>query len=131
MDALDLIRSFAALGFVIALIYAVGYVVKRNNLFSTAPIAAGNNRRIEVVESRTLDTNRKLVLVACDGAEHLVLLGQSGETILSAADPTDPTDPTPPASGALSVPIEAAPLPALTLGKWRTLSPRSQKPQVA
>ncbi len=132
MDALDLIRSVAALGFVVALIYAIGFVVKRNKLFSTAPMATGNGRRIEVVESRTLDANRKLVLVACDGAEHLVLLGQSGETILSGADPNDPTDPKPPASQALPVPAEAAaPLPAFALGKWRALTDRHGKPKVA
>lgn len=131
MDALDLIRSVAALGFVVALIYAIGFIVKRNNLLSAAPVKTGTGRRIEVVESRTLDANRKLVLVACDGAEHLVLLGQSGETILSGTDPIDPSDPKPPASQALAVPAAPAPLPAFALGSWRAVAARPGKPKIA
>jgi flagellar protein FliO/FliZ len=39
-------------------------------------------RRLQVLESQMLDPKRRLLLVRCDDAEHLILLGVGGETLL-------------------------------------------------
>ncbi|MBC7768320.1 MAG: flagellar biosynthetic protein FliO [Phycisphaerales bacterium] len=40
-------------------------------------------RRLKLSESLMLDPRRRLVLVRCDGREHLILLGPSGDIVVS------------------------------------------------
>jgi flagellar biogenesis protein FliO len=39
-------------------------------------------RRLQLLESQALDPKRRLVLVRCDSAEYLLLLGASQEVVL-------------------------------------------------
>jgi flagellar protein FliO/FliZ len=52
------------------------------------PGPAGRKRRLEVVESLTIDVRRRLVLVRCDNKEHLILLGN--QDVVVAQDVTKP-----------------------------------------
>lgn len=46
------------------------------------PGIAGKDQRLKIVESFALDVRRRLVIVRCDGAEHLLLLGGSQDLIV-------------------------------------------------
>jgi len=132
MDALDLIRSVFALGFVIALIYALAYAARRFRLFQSALPEAFAEARLRIIESRNLDPTRKLVLVGCDGREHLILLGPGTQTVLTSTDEDDPPPPSKPDAVAPAILVE--PLPADGLGRWRTgkpLSARSKQTEAA
>ena len=71
-----------ALIFVVALIGGLAVVARRVGLGGLAP--AGKRRRLAVVEVLALDNRRRLVLVRRDGAEHLLLLGPAGDTVVEA-----------------------------------------------
>jgi len=66
--------TFAAatvLGLMGLLAWVLKYLAARGWI---AP-ASGAGRRIKVVESLNLDARRRLVIINCDGKEHLLLLG--------------------------------------------------------
>ncbi|MCP5363956.1 MAG: FliO/MopB family protein [Hyphomicrobiales bacterium] len=71
----------AALVFVLALIGCAAMAARRFGLGHAAR-TPGSRRRLGVVEVLPLDGRRKLVLLQCDGTEHLVILGQTGETVI-------------------------------------------------
>jgi flagellar protein FliO/FliZ len=72
---------FTALGLVVALIIGLAAVARRLG-FMGRLAAAGGRRRLQIVEVLPLDAKRRLVLLKRDGAEHLVLLGLSGDTVI-------------------------------------------------
>ncbi len=73
------LRFVAALVFVLALIGALTWAVKRYGLFGRVAPTPRGGRRLAVVESATIDVRRRLVLVRRDDAEHLLLLGPTGD----------------------------------------------------
>jgi len=54
-------------------------------------------RRLHVIETLALDARRRVVIVRCDDKEHLIVLGQSSETVVDSM----------PATGALNIVPEA------------------------
>lgn len=79
MDLAGYFQFVAALALVLGLIGALAWLVRRSGVAgSLMPSAArkGEGRRLGVVEVLPLDPRRKLVLVRCDGREHLLLLNQ-------------------------------------------------------
>ncbi len=58
----------------------------------------GTARRLKVVESLSLDARRRLVIVQCDNAQHLLLLGLQQDTVVAGPFP-------PPSPGAKSATI--------------------------
>ena len=72
-----------ALIFVVALIGGLALVARRFGLGGIAP--TGKQRRLGIVEVLALDNRRRLVLVRRDGAEHLLLLGPAGDTVVEVA----------------------------------------------
>jgi flagellar protein FliO/FliZ len=48
------------------------------------PGASRENKRLEIVESLTIDVRRRLVIVRCDGNEHLLLLGATQDVVVAA-----------------------------------------------
>ncbi|MCA8907125.1 MAG: flagellar biosynthetic protein FliO [Rhodospirillaceae bacterium] len=86
MDSPDYWRFVAALVFVLGLILAVAWVVRRAGLAGVRrPAASGRGRRLAIVDTQVLDARRRLVLVRRDGVEHLLLLGAQGETVVESA----------------------------------------------
>ncbi|MCB9958569.1 MAG: flagellar biosynthetic protein FliO [Rhodospirillaceae bacterium] len=91
MDSPDYWRFVAALVFVLGLILAVAWVVRRAGLAGARrPTAGGRGRRLAIVDTQVLDARRRLVLVRRDGVEHLLLLGVQGETVVES--PIAPSD---------------------------------------
>lgn len=72
--SISLVKFFAAFVFVIALMLAVAWLVKRAG-FAGPMLRTGQKRRLAVLESQAIDHRRRLVLVRRDGREHLLLLG--------------------------------------------------------
>lgn len=80
MEVLDWARALAALIATLALIGAAAYGARRLGMLQ--PGAQGT-RRLKVTESLMLDPRRRLVIVACDGREHLLLLSPAGDVVVS------------------------------------------------
>jgi flagellar protein FliO/FliZ len=94
MDLADLARAMFALVLTLGLV-GLGAVALRR--FGPDALMRFNPerklRRLNVVESLVLDPARRLVLISCDGKEHLLLLGE-GRLLTtpvgaSAPPPTD------------------------------------------
>jgi len=81
MEPTDYLKFFAALLFVLGLMGGLALVLKRIGL-GPASMIAPDKRRLKVIEILPLDARRKAVLLSRDGAEHLVILGPSGETVV-------------------------------------------------
>lgn len=90
MDVQSLIRLAAALGAVLGLVLLAAWAMRRFGLAGIAQPKAGTARRLSVVEARTLDARRQLVLVRRDNVEHLLVLSPAGETVVEAGIPVKP-----------------------------------------
>ena len=89
MDFDTYLRFVLALVFVLALIALVAWLARRFGLFGGVAKAGGHGRRLRVVEVTPVDAKRRLVLLARDGVEHLVLLGVSQDLVIERAIGTD------------------------------------------
>lgn len=72
---------FTALFLVVGLILAFAWVTRRLGLMGRIAVPGGR-RRLQILEVLPLDAKRRLVLLRRDGAEHLVLLGLQGDTVI-------------------------------------------------
>jgi flagellar protein FliO/FliZ len=87
MEPADYIRFAAALIFVLALICAAAFALRASGMMPAAArprSRKGGQRRLAVVETLFLDPKRRLLLIARDGVEHLVILGATGETVIES-----------------------------------------------
>ncbi len=80
MDLATYFKFVASLLLVLALFALAAWAVKR--YLPAARVGARPGRRLSVTEVVMLDTRRRLVLVRRDEVEHLILLGQSSETVI-------------------------------------------------
>ncbi len=78
------LRFLMSLGAVLALIGAGAWAIKRFALERGLPVGRRDARRLQVVETLSLDARRKLVLLRRDGIEHLVLFGPSQELLVES-----------------------------------------------
>ena len=77
-------RFLIALLLVIALIFAAAWVARRLGLGGRLVAVGGKKRRLAIVEVLPLDGKRRLVLLRRDRAEHLLLLGISGDVVVES-----------------------------------------------
>ena len=75
MDFEIYLRFMLALIAVLGLIGGLTWAARRFGFGGQLTPNAGKSPRLAVVEVRTLDSRRKLVLLRRDGCEHLVMLG--------------------------------------------------------
>ncbi|MFO1017220.1 MAG: flagellar biosynthetic protein FliO [Hyphomonadaceae bacterium] len=80
MDWVDWARALFALIATLALILGVAYGARRLGMLQPGPPGP---RRLKVSESLMIDPRRRLVIVRCDGREHLLLLGPGGDVVVS------------------------------------------------
>lgn len=80
MDLLDFARTIFALIATLALILGVAYGARRLGMLQANPQAP---RRLKITESLMLDPRRRLVIVRCDGREHVLLLSPAGDVVVS------------------------------------------------
>ncbi len=82
MELTDYIQFFVALVFVVSLMGLLAYVLKRIGL-GQVPLVSNKKKRIKLLEALSIDARRKIILVGHDDKEHLVLLGPSGDTVIT------------------------------------------------
>lgn len=80
MDLLDWARAVFALIATLALIVGAAYAARR---FGMLQPGAPGAKRLSLSESLMLDPRRRLVIVRCDGREHLILLSPAGDVVVS------------------------------------------------
>lgn len=84
MDADLFVRFVLALGVVLALIAATGWVGRRYMGAGRIAGFPGKRRRLAVVESLQVDGRTRLVLVRRDGTEHLIMVGNTGPLVVES-----------------------------------------------
>ncbi len=86
MDYALYLRAILSLVFVLGLLLALSWALKRFNLVAGGvPLANRNKaRRMKIIEILPLDARRRLVLVRRDDMEHLVLLGGTQEIVVES-----------------------------------------------
>ena len=83
MESIGWLRFITALAFVLGLIAATGWVLRRfaeRRGLALKP----QERDMAVVESLGLDARRRLIRVRAGLCEHIILLGINGETIVES-----------------------------------------------
>ena len=76
LDASTMTQAAAALGAVLLLIWAAAWLARRRGATSIAP------GRLGIRAVCALDPRRRLMLIACDGREALLLTGPAGDQFL-------------------------------------------------
>lgn len=84
MDFDVYLRFLLALVFVLGLIAALAWAVRRFGLGGGFIPMKGRSTRLAVTESLMLDPKRRLVLIRRDDREHLLVLSATGETVVEA-----------------------------------------------
>lgn len=69
---------------------ALRYISQRGLLFRPR---AGQQRRLQILESLPLDTKRRAVLIRCDKREHLLLLGGQNDIVVESNLPPSENQP--------------------------------------
>jgi flagellar protein FliO/FliZ len=77
MDFASFLRAVFALAFTLGLVGLAAVALRRYGPDAMARLSAQKkDRRLKVVETLVLDPTRRLIIVDCDGAERLLLLGE-------------------------------------------------------
>jgi len=78
------LRFLIALVFVVAMIGALAWIVRRFG-WASRFVAPVGQRRLSVLEVLPIDGKRRLVLLRRDTAEHLILLGIGGDLLIESS----------------------------------------------
>ncbi len=86
MGTLDIFNAVLALLFVLGLIGALAWLVRRAGVLPGVARAMGRASpgRLGVRETISIDPRHRLVLVARDDVEHLLLIGPSGDLVIES-----------------------------------------------
>ena len=76
MDLAEIARMLAALAVTLGLGGLALVAFRRFAPMAVLQLKTPAERRLKVVESLMLDPHRRLLLIRCDGEEHLLLLGE-------------------------------------------------------
>ncbi|HCK84104.1 MAG TPA: hypothetical protein DHW63_06195 [Hyphomonadaceae bacterium] len=83
MEWIDWLKALFALIATLALILGAAYGARRLGMLRPG---ANPARRLKISESMMLDPRRRLVIVACDGREHVLLLSPAGDLVVGTVD---------------------------------------------
>jgi len=87
MDFADFARAVFALALTLGLVGLAAVALRRFGPDALARLTPKRKeRRLAVVETLVLDPSRRLVLVACDGEERLLLLGEGRQLTREVRD---------------------------------------------
>ena len=116
MNLVTTFQAIFALTFVIGLILALAYVLKRYAPQVLAQLQAKRGeKRLQVVETLVLDPARRLILVRLDDEERLILLGEGHELIEPRPKHEQVARPRAAAPEAPAAEPQARPRPAISL----------------
>ncbi len=80
MDLMNYLQFAVALLIVLALMGLLTLALKRLNLAQSG--LNGKSNRIKIIEQRMIDSRHKVAIIRCDDKDHLVIVGQNGNTII-------------------------------------------------
>jgi len=80
VDWIDWARSLFALLVTLALIVGVAWGARRLGMLQAGP---NTPKRLHIAETLMIDPRRRLVIVRCDGREHLILLGATSDVVVT------------------------------------------------
>lgn len=81
MDMSAYIQMMAALLFVLALMGLLWLGLRRFGLVAPGQ-TPGTPRRLRVIETLSLSTQHRAILIERDAVQHLVIIGPNGETVV-------------------------------------------------
>jgi len=85
------VRLILAFSIVLGLMGGLAFALKYIGMRGIAlPMRGLRQRRLTVVESLSVDTRRRFVILRCDGREHLLLLSANQDIVIETNLPTDP-----------------------------------------
>ena len=87
-DLPQIVRLLVALAVVVSLMGGLAFILKKLGLATPQSIRSSDKRRLKIVESLPLDARRRLMIIECDGAEHLIISGANNETIVQTNIPS-------------------------------------------
>lgn len=82
MDWNQYIQLGVALALVLAMMGLLSFILKKINFAQSG--MANKNTRIKIIEQRMIDSKHKVAIIRCDDKDHLVILGQNGDTVIRA-----------------------------------------------
>lgn len=82
------LEPILALVVVVLAIVVAGRVARKFLPRSYPGLGDGRAGRLALRETLSIDQNRRVIVVACDARQFLVLLAPSGDTLLGQVDPT-------------------------------------------
>ena len=86
----DLLFWAMALLFTVSLILGLAFLLRRvigqHNLPHSGIFGKSATRRLKIIESLPIDHKSRLVLIQRDNKEHLLILGQTSETVIESLD---------------------------------------------
>lgn len=82
MDMTALLRAVGGLGVVLGVLAAALWVVRRYDLRLPGRAIGVLDRRLELVETLSIDARRTVALVRRDGYEHVILISPEGHLVL-------------------------------------------------
>lgn len=95
MDLLSILKALGALAFVLGLLLGGTYLLRKYG--SRIGLKTGVvSQDLKVVEWRSLDMRRKLVVVRWGEKEHLLSLAPTGDTLIASRETPPPFAPIPP-----------------------------------
>ncbi len=100
MDYSVYFKFLLSLIFVLGLIGLIAWAARRFGLLRGAVRPRNGIRRLEVIETATIDSKRRLVLVRRDRTEHLLLFGAGGDMVIERGISADAEPATPRAKAA-------------------------------
>lgn len=91
MEPESYLRFIVAFVFVMSLMGGLWLILKKLGL-SGPVVQTPGKRRLKVIESLSIDTRRRLVILQRDNIQHLVILGPTGETVVETQIPAQADD---------------------------------------
>ncbi len=82
MDGVFYLKFVASLVFVLSILGLAAFLVRKYGGIGPG-MKPGHLRRMKVIEVMPVDHRKKLILFQIDQTEHLVLLGQNNDTLIS------------------------------------------------
>ncbi len=82
----DTLSAFAALLFVLAIIVALSWGIRRMGLLPGQPLVKNGKKQIKIVESRIVDGRNRLVVVEWKEKQYLLATNPNGVTTISETD---------------------------------------------
>ena len=87
MSYIEIFRSIGALLLTLGLLLGLAWVLKRYGLLGNVKGQGQALKRLKIIENLWLDAGRtRIVIIACDGKEQLILIGPNGASQIGNID---------------------------------------------